>query len=169
MTHPGKRAFSARYVELLKAEAPSLIPGSSMLKDGPAESVTMIFSSDSLPDWPFLPKTRLVHQLREGNANVNLYTWGDHFAELAAPMRPAIAGTGFRLVPTVNKRAGGRSGLMVVAETPKVDQFADFDAQIDAIRAGISAALRLQDWFRGHRGEIQTCSQIVGGRTGARR
>ncbi|EYD74061.1 hypothetical protein Rumeso_04432 [Rubellimicrobium mesophilum DSM 19309] len=166
--HPAKQAFSARYVELLKVEAPSLVPGPSMLKDGPAESRTMIFGPESLPAWPFLPQTRIVHQLRAANANVNFYTWGDHFAELSKHMESAIVDNGFRLEPTVNRRAGGRSGLMVVADTPKVDLLADFDIQIEAIRAGIAAARRLQAWVRSHRAELQDWSQVVSRLEGGR-
>jgi hypothetical protein len=65
-------AFNAKYVALLGESGIDLKPGPSMLKEGrPGESKTMIFAPEALPKWPFLPQTRLVHQLREGNANVN--------------------------------------------------------------------------------------------------
>lgn len=161
VVHPAKRAFATRYVDLLKVEAPDLIPGPSMLKEGGAESVTMIFGPRTLPDWPFLPQMRLVHQLREANANLCFYGWGDRFADLAGPMAGAVVGTGLRLVPSVNKRAGGRSGLMVVAATPKVDQFGDFDAQVDTIRAGISACVGLRSWLLAHREEVRAWANLV--------
>ena len=159
--HPGKRAFSNHYVALLKELGSSLIPGPSMKKDSGAESVTMIFAPQTLPKWAFLPQMRIVHQLREANANINFYTWGDHFPALAQAMEPALQGTDFRLVPTVNKRRGGRSGLMVVAETPKVDQFADFDQQREAIVQGIRATEQLRDWLLEHRADVEVWSSNV--------
>jgi len=161
VVHPGKRAFSNHYVTLLKELGSPLIPGPSMKKDSGAESVTMIFEPKTLPKWPFLPQMRIVHQLREANANINFYTWGDHFPHLAQAMAPALQGTEFRLVPTVNKRRGGRSGLMIVAETPKVDQFADFDQQRDAITQGIRATEKLRDWLLDHRADVDAWSRIV--------
>lgn len=44
---------------------------------------------------------RLVHQLREANVNLSFYGWGDHFADLVAPLSVALKGTGFKIVPTV--------------------------------------------------------------------
>ena len=161
VVHPGKRAFSNHYVALLKELGSPLIPGPSMKKDSGAESVTMIFAPKTIPKWSFLPQMRIVHQLREANANINFYTWGDHFPHLAQAMAPALQGTGFRLVPTVNKRRGGRSGLMIVAETPKVDQFADFDQQREAVTQGIWATEKLRDWFLDHRTDVEAWSRIV--------
>ncbi len=161
VVHPGKRAFSDHYFALLKELESPLIPGPSMKKDSGAESVTMIFAPKTLPKWPFLPQMRIVHQLREANANINLYTWGDYFSHLAQAMAPALQGTDFRLVPTLNKRRGGRSGLMIVAETPKVNQFADFDQQREAVTQGIRATEKLRDWFMDHRTDAEAWSRIV--------
>lgn len=161
VVHPGKRAFSSKYVALLEELQSPLIPGPSMKKDSGAESVTMIFAPNTLPKWSFLPQMRIVHQLREANANINFYTWGDHFPNLAQAMAPALQGTGFRLVPTVNKRKGGRSGLMIVAETPKIDQFADFEHQRDAVIQGIRTTETLRDWLLDHRNEVETWSRAV--------
>ncbi len=161
VVHPAKLAFSNQYVALLKELESPLIPGPSMKKDSGAESVTMIFAPETLPKWPFLPQMRIVHQLREANANINFYTWGDHFSHLAQAMAPALQGTDFRLVSTVNKRRGGRSGLMVVSETPKVDQFANFDQQREAITQGIRATEKLRDWLLEHRTDVEVWSRIV--------
>src|SRR3954471_22794102 len=106
----------------------------------------MIFAPEVLPDWTFLPQTRLVHQLREGNANFSFYTWGDHFTALAATMGADLAQTPYRPVPTINKRANGKSGLMIVVETPPIDNETGFDAQADGILAGMKAADELLAW-----------------------
>ncbi len=122
--------------------------GLSMLKEGrPGESKTMIFAPEVLPRWDFLPQMRIVHQLREGNANVNFYGWGDHFTALAGMMASDLAGTTYRPVPTVNKRANGKSGLMIVVETAPIDNLSGFDAQRDQILAGMKATDNLRAWI----------------------
>ena len=147
--------FTRAYVAMLGEIGIALPPGPSMLKDAPAESKTMIFAPSALPKWDFLPQTRLVHQLREGNANICLYGWGDHFSYLAGEMAPALAGTPYRLVPTINKRVGGRAGLMIVADTPQVDNLADFDTQRGQIEVGMRAAAALAKWFSTKRVECE--------------
>ena len=80
-------AFNAKYVALLRESGVDLEPGPSMIKEGrPGESKTMIFAPAALPKWACLPQTRLVHQLREGNANINFYGWGGLFTRLASIM-----------------------------------------------------------------------------------
>lgn len=155
-------AFNAKYVALLTSAGIDLEPGPSMLKEGrPGESKTMIFSPSALPKWPCLPQTRLVHQLREGNANINLYGWGDHFSHLAQILAPVLVGTVFRPVPTVNKRIAGKSGLMIVADTPSVDNLEGFDAQREAIMAGMKTTKSLQAWFLANRATFEICAARV--------
>ena len=142
-------AFNAQYVGLLRKFGVRLEPGPSMLKAGrPSESKTMIFAPGALPKWSFLPQTRLVHQLREGNANINFYGWGGLFTRLASVMAPDLDGTPYRPVPTVNKRVGGNSGLMLVADTPAIDNMSSFEAQEDRILEGarITAGREIGFW-----------------------
>jgi hypothetical protein len=149
-------AFNARYIGLLEEFGINLEPGPSMLKEGrPGESKTMIFAPAVLPKWPFLPQTRLVHQLREGNANINFYGWGGLFTRLAGVMAPDLNGTPYRPVPTINKRAGGNSGLMLVADTPPIDNLMSFEEQQDRILEGARITAGLRDWFVGHRSVIE--------------
>ncbi len=130
-------AFNAKYVGLLGDFGVRLEPGPSMLKVGrPGESKTMIFAPAALPKWSFLPQTRLVHQLREGNANINFYGWGGLFTRLASVIAADLDGTPYRPVPTVNKRVGGNSGLMLVADTPPIDNLMSFEEQQDQILKG---------------------------------
>ena len=153
--------FTKRYVDHLAKNDGFLPPGPSMLKDSPGESKTMIFAADALPKWGFLPQTRLVHQLREGNANICLYGWGDYFSYLAGDMAPALKDTGYRLVPTANKRANGKSGLMIVAPTPTIDNLSDFDAQLEQIDTGIQVVTALADWFWKQEAEVQKWAELV--------
>lgn len=159
--HPGKRAFSERYVALLQELAPALVPGPSMLRESAAESVTMIFAPETLPNWPFLPRMRIVHQLRDANANLNFYGWGDAWDQLSETIDAALENSGFRAVPAVNRRRNGGSSLKIVAETPKVDQFGDFGAQIDAIQEGIRATEALRRWLLERQGDIRSWAEIA--------
>jgi hypothetical protein len=159
---PQIEAFNDKYVALMSEARVPLIPGPTMLKEGrPGESKTMIFASETLPKWQFLPQTRIVHQLREGNVNINFYTWGNHFAHLAVLMAPALAGTPYRPMPTINKRARGNSGLMIVVDTPPIDNLLGFDAQRDEILVGIRKAVDLRRWFLGAKDTIEACSRKV--------
>jgi hypothetical protein len=157
--------FNAKYVALAKKECPALKAGPSMLKEGrPGESKTMIFAPEVLPRWDFLPQMRIVHQLREGNANINFYGWGDHFTVLAGMMASDLAGTPYRLVPTVNKRANGKSGLMIVVETDPIDNLSGFDAQRAKILAGMKATDNLRAWIWSHEDPIRRWAAAVAGR-----
>jgi hypothetical protein len=155
-------AFNAKYVALMAEAGIDLEPGPSMLKEGrPGESKTMIFAPEALPKWAFLPQTRLVHQLREGNANINFYGWGGHFSHLASLIAPALVRTSYRPVPTNNKRVGGKAGLMIVADTPVVDNLLDFEDQREAILDGIRVTAELRSWFWKNGPEIERWSKKV--------
>lgn len=155
-------AFNAKYVALLRDEGIDLEPGPSMLKEGrPGESKTMIFAPAALPKWPCLPQTRLVHQLREGNANINFYGWGGLFTHLASVMAVDLKGRPYRPVPTTTKRVGGNSGLMLVVDTPPVDNVGGFDAQRTAVLEGMRATSELRRWFLGHRDAVERWARAV--------
>lgn len=159
---PQIAVFNKSYVALCRENAPLLKPGPSMLSGGrPGESKTMIFGPDTLPEWEWLPQMRIVHQLREGNANVCFYGWGDFFPDLAAEVAADLKGTPYRPIPTVNKRKGGRSGLMIVANTPVVNNIGSWDEQVTAIREGIIITDALRDWVWSHRLQIEKWSEIV--------
>jgi len=154
--------FLEKYVSMLREEAITLEPGPSMLKNGrPGESRTMIFAPSELPKWSFLPQTRLVHQLREANANINFYGWGDCFNEIAGEIAQDLKNTGYRFIPTVNKRVGGRGGLMIVANTPAVDSLASFDEQREAIVEGARITARLKNWFWSNEVAVRRWSELV--------
>ncbi len=159
--HPSKREFTKRYIPLARDLAPGLIPGPSMLRESAAESVTMIFAPETLPNWSFLPKMRIVHQLREGNANLNFYTWGEQFDAIADQLGRAVQGLGFRAEPTKNRRKGGKASLKVIVDTPRVDHLADFDAQLPAIRTGILKTNELLEWFLSRKTEVSRWAKVV--------
>lgn len=104
---------------------------------------------------------RIVHQLREANANINFYTWGDHFNELVAQISADLAGTGIRAIPTVNKRNSGRAGLMLVVPTPALDHFTPFDEQIESVRTGIVATRSLREWLVSHQVAVRGWAALV--------
>jgi hypothetical protein len=149
--------FNERYVALLREKHPNLVPGPAMLKPAsPGESVTMIFGPQTLPAWPFLPQMRLVHQLREANANLCFYGWGDQFADLAEPLARLAAGLGFKLQPTINRRKNGKSGLMLIAPADVVDNQRPFEPQVAAILDGMAKAEALRQWLFANKGAIES-------------
>jgi hypothetical protein len=155
-------SFNKEYVALCRQCFPDLVPGPSMTReDSPAESKTTIFAPSALPDWSFLPRMRLVHQLREGNANVNFFGWGDFFTALAARMGADLADTPFKLIPTLNKRRGGRAGLMIVADTPEINNVESFAVQRDAILAGMKVTADLRAWIFDHKDAVRGWAEIV--------
>lgn len=157
--------FGEKYVAMLMEEAIRLQPGPAMLKEGrPGESRTMIFAPSDLPKWSCLPQTRLVHQLREANANINFYGWGDYFNEFAGDMTADLKGTGYRLVPTINKRAEGRSGLMIVATTPAVDSLVAFEEQREAVVAGARITAQLKNWLWEHESAVSRWATLISSR-----
>ena len=159
---PTIERFNAKYFALAAQSFPMLKPGPSMLKEGrPGESKTMIFAPEALPDWEFLPQVRIVHQLREGNANVNFYTWGNYFTALAATVAADLARTPYRPVSTYNKRTNGRSSLMIVVGTPPIDNETGFDAQRENILAGMKATDELRAWIWSHQSVVERWAAIV--------
>ena len=154
--------FNEQYIELCKIHAPELIPGTAMRrKDRPGESVTMIFDRMSLPAADFLPQMRIVHQLREGNANVNFYTWGDYYGEIVTLLEKDLSGTPYRTQPTRNMRKGGRSGLMIYVPTPTVDNQKGVEEQLDSIVAGIKSTQSLRSWIVSNLDRIKRWSEVV--------
>jgi hypothetical protein len=148
--------FNERYVALLHQKYPKLVPGPAMLKPAtPGESVTMIFGPRTLPAWPFLPQMRLVHQLREANANLCFYGWGNQFIELAEPLAALTKGLGYKLQPTINRRKSGRSGLRVITATEAVDNQQAFDQQVPAILDGMAKADALRLWLGANRSGVE--------------
>ena len=121
----------------------------------------MIFGLGTLPEWEFLPQMRLVHQLREGNVNVNFYGWGDFFSELAGQIGSDLRGTGFKIVPTVNKRKNGRAGLMLFSITPVVTNARSLaEQQVDVV-SGMVAAERLRSWIWANKAVIACWAEII--------
>jgi len=154
--------FNSAYVTLCRRDFPNLKPGPAMLKAAsPGESVTMIFAPDTLPKWSHLPQMRLVHQLREANVNLCFYGWGDHFADLVTPLSVALKGTGFKIMPTVNKRKGGRSGLMIVSMTPAVSNQKPLLDQEVAVIEGLRQAEVLRAWITDNRLLTETLAAVV--------
>lgn len=145
--HPAKLAFNGRYNELLLKLAPDLIPGPSMLKEGPAQSKTMIFDRETLPTWDFLPKMRIVHQLRGCNANLNFFTWGNSWEKLERAVLSGLEETVYSAQIANSGRKSGAVSLKIVAETPYVDHLGNFDSQVDEISRGIETTARLKAWF----------------------
>lgn len=148
-------AFNKRYVALAAEMAPQLKPGAAMLKEArPSESKTQIFSSDILPRWPFLPKMRLVHQLRAGNVNFCLAGWKQRQDAIKATF-DVVIDAGPIFLDTSPKGA-----LMFRVGTPMVDNMRDFETQRAAASKGINAASQLLAWVLGNEARFAAWSRL---------
>jgi hypothetical protein len=74
-----------------------------------------------------------------------------------------LAGTPYRLVPTVNKRANGKSGLMIVVETPRVDNVSGFDSQEADLIKGMEATEALRVWVWSNKTAVRRWAAIRSG------
>jgi len=154
--------FNSQYVDLCQKRFPELIPGRSMLQSGrPGESKTMIFDPKSLSQQAYLPQIRIVHQLREGNANINFYKWGNHFDDIAASVQASLKGLPFNVAATMNRRKGGNSGLMIYGETPQIDNLKTFEDQQVQLNAGMEMVDRLRGWFEANQSTIREWAESI--------
>jgi PD-(D/E)XK nuclease superfamily len=142
------RSFNASYLAMMNEYFPALRAGPAMTATkSPAESKTQIFDASILPDWDFLPRMRIVHQLREGLANINFYGWGKKLETLKSTFDQSIAVGELFLRKSNNKRANGKSGLMVCIQTPPIDNEAEFEPQEVRVMEGLGAVQGLLDWI----------------------
>jgi hypothetical protein len=154
--------FNARYIATMKEHGFNLKPGPKMLKSGrPRDSRTMIFDRAVLPDWPFLPRLRLVHQLSEGAAKVNFFGWGNQFSKLATQISIDIEGTGWHIAPTKNSKLGGGTSLSLIAETTFINNLRPFEDQIDAVLEGLNAVNALKDWLWSNQAKVEAWSILA--------
>jgi hypothetical protein len=160
---PDAEDFLDGYLEILAAVAPDLPPGVGMRARRPGgDTPMMVFAPEALPDWPFLPQTRLAHHLREGVASVLLYGWGARLAEVAHVMEPALARTPFRLAVQPGRRQAARAGLLIVADTRPVDPARSIARQRDAVAVAIARVDLLRRWFAGHRAAARYWADAAG-------
>lgn len=157
----GKQRFAARYIQQVSQDAPELIPGPGMMRKGTSESTTMIFDPETLPNWPFLPRMRIAHHLREGKAKITFYSWGECYTALAALAGGDLAGSGISVQPGGTSRKAGGSALTLVADAPRIDHLKAFDDQLDEIRAGIGATRAMLAWVKSHEAQVHRWSTIV--------
>lgn len=154
--------FNSKYVDLCQEHYPQLVPGPSMLRPGrPGESKTMIFGPKTLPKRGWLPQTRIVHQLREGNVNINFYAWGNYFDDIASMIQSDLQGTPFKVAATLNRRKGGNSGLMIYSEAPPIDNLESFEDQKHELQAGMRQVDELRQWFEDNLEVIERWSLLI--------
>lgn len=126
--HAGVTQFWLDYWNLVNEEFPQLC----MKKPGqvPAGS-----------DWPEFrnpelgPRRIIVHKLASGVVDLQIASAGDDAEEIEVRNQEVLQGA-FKVV-----RAG--KSAAVRATVPKVDRFGDMPSQLEAVRAGLSAASRL--------------------------
>lgn len=148
--------FWSRYLALCAQEFPSLIPGQALLKtEAGGESKTAIFANS--PSWPFLLRTRLVHQLRASDANFCFYSWGGSTARIEA-MAKDLVRTPYAL--RVSKSKSEAPSVMISIATPTVDNLGDFDAQRSEISEGMAKTSELYAWVISQQAMIERWSRI---------
>ncbi len=154
--------FNKKYIEKCQKLFPKLKLSASILKGKtPSESKTMIFDFSVLTKKPYLPQTRIVHQLREGNSNINFYTWGNYFEEIASVIKKDLINTPFLVSATHNRRKGGNSGLMIYTNTPSIDNLDEFEKQEHDIIKGITSTELLREWFENNQEIIKKWANLI--------
>lgn len=149
--------FWSMYNTLCAEHFPRLKPGPALRRaTAGGESKTAIFTNS--PDWSFLPRTRLVHQLRESNANFCFFSWGGS-ASRETQMARDLSGSPYRLVKS--KSASDAPGLMIATSTPFVDNLGDFVAQQGKIVEGMTKTLALFDWISERREMVERWSNSI--------
>lgn len=126
--HAGVTQFWLDYWHLVTAEFPQL----QMKEPGqiPAGSDWPEFRNSELG-----PRRIIVHKLASGVVDLQIASAGDSVEEIAVRNQEVLQGA-FEVV-----RAG--KSAAVRATVPKVDRFGDLPSQLEAVRAGLSAASRL--------------------------
>ena len=148
--------FNARYVALLAKMAPEIKPGPSMLKPAnPRESTSMIFDQAmTLVDLPSeIRPRRFAHELGRGSSHranyvaVTFAGWGAALPAIVDQLAKDVAdlGAGFTAKPPTKVRPN--PGLVMMLPTDPVDNQRDFDAQIEALEAGILAVAQMRKWL----------------------
>ncbi|OAH43794.1 hypothetical protein AX777_18435 [Sphingobium yanoikuyae] len=162
--------FNARYVALLAATEPGIVPGKSMLKPAnPDESTSMIFdhgaSLAALP--PELRPTRFAHELGRGQehrANYVAVTFGGWGVALDA-LREVIERDLTALSVSVSAKPATKvrpnPGLTVSSPTPAVDNQREFVQQAPLLTAGIRRAAELRDWLHSNLHTVRSWKAIA--------
>ena len=164
--------FNALYVELLSSVAPEIKPGKSMLKEAnPDESTSMIFDHNiSLGVLPkHLRPRRFAHELGrdlERRANyvaVTFAGWGTRLQELKPILESDAAELAARFAAKSPTKIRPNPGLVMFIETEPVDNQGDFEAQKDALIAGVQQAEKLRRWLIGNQEKLEQWQRLVAG------
>lgn len=134
--HDGITDFWSRYWELANAISPSLKMERPSVRGG--RSWWIRFSA-ALQQHPNLPNAFLIHKLERGRIQIEFPGWAEQIELLEAAVRESDAP--FEIWPA------GKSAAIAMS-VPIVDPTGDFDSQVGAVRAGLEAGVRLQDWWR---------------------
>lgn len=86
-----------------------------------------------------LPPVALRHKLKLGRVDLEIARWGARIKEIGSALN-------LLLKPEMRIRLAGKS-VAISISVPSMDRLTSFQAQKDAARAGMSAAMTLQQWF----------------------
>jgi len=130
--------FWRQYYEFMRAEAPSLRMTLPSVK---GSNASWIRFSGTLDQHPPLPNAFIIHKLDQGWVHLEFPGWADHLAQLEKAIVTTGAGD------SMLARLASKSAAIAI-EVQKVDVGAPFEGQIDAVRAGLRAAIVLETWWK---------------------
>lgn len=136
--HSGITDFWFRYWQVATAEAPSLRMPQPAERGGRSSWIRF---PKAIAPHPPLPRVFLVHKLEKGRVQLEFPGWAGRFELLEETLR--MTGAPFETWPAQKSAA-------IAAPVPELDPADDFDDQLAAVRAGLAAAVRLQEWWNQH-------------------
>jgi hypothetical protein len=151
-------AFRAKWLDFLAEHVATLPTGDARSQTAEASDL-VVFDIVALPQWPSMPRTRLVHFMRRGAAAIQIEGWGDKLGKLSEVMEPAMRRTTFRLMAT---RSKNRSDLLIVADAQILDPDLAFEDQTNAAIRSANALTELQCWYKSRQSATRYWAEYAG-------
>ncbi len=137
--HDGITDFWSRYWEVASAEASSLRMRRPSVRGGKSWWIRF---SDAIVSQPPLPPAFLIHKLEKGRVQLEFPGWASRLELLVEAVKATEPG--FEAWPAQKSAA-------IAVPVPLIDPSGNFDDQVESVRAGLAAAVRLQEWWQRHR------------------
>lgn len=156
-----RETFRRDYLEMIADEAPLL--GIEEARDRVDADFSMLcFDVPTLPRWPFLPPVRLAHHLKEGFASILVNDWGEDLDGLASVMEPALESTDYSLALAPSRSPGGKPGVLILVDVPKLDADRPFALQRRDARECVRAIDALRGWFAARKSVVSYWANFIG-------
>ncbi len=156
-----RESFRRAFLDMIADEAPMLVIEEARAREDP-DFAMLTFDAEALPRWPFLPSVRLAHHLREGFASILVHDWGEDLDGLAAVMEPALDKTGYTLALAPSHVPRSRPGILILAETPKLDPDRPFALQRREARRCMKIIDEMRAWFVTRKSVVGYWAEFIG-------